>query len=220
MIFFHIVLKETHIYKGDGHLRVMKAVIEHLEPKMYEWCILEYSHISLRLGKENVIFTNVRKEDHHLIQEIGTVYEESIHDLAKKEGSEFSRLCLLDPKAEDDLIPLDINNFTHFVFGGILGDHPMKGRTEKHFSTLKAEKRRLGDKQMSTDTAVIVCHKILDENQFFLNLEFQDGIEIQLDEGYSQVFPYRYLIEEGKLVFTPGLIELLEKEDVDDFGNE
>ncbi|MBI4148313.1 hypothetical protein HY490_03415, partial [Candidatus Woesearchaeota archaeon] len=33
-------------------------VIEHLEPKVFQWCVLEYRHISQIVGKENLWFTN------------------------------------------------------------------------------------------------------------------------------------------------------------------
>ncbi|HLC84878.1 MAG TPA: SAM-dependent methyltransferase [Candidatus Nanoarchaeia archaeon] len=186
----------------------MKAIIEHLEPELYEWCLLEYAHISFRLGKENIVFTNVPKKDHAKLSHLGNVEEKSVLALAQSLGS----LCVLDPKEKQCLSPSDKGTFDFFVFGGILGDHPMKGRTEKHFAPLKALRRSLGNVQMSTDTAAIVCHKIIDGALPFSKLEFQDGIEIPLEEGFSNVFPYRYLLEDGKIVLTPGLIELLKKE--------
>lgn len=178
---------------------------------MFEWCILEYAHISLRVGPKNLIFTNVPVEDHDKIKGLGTVLEKSI--LALQETEEYANLCLLDPKGEKGLSPDDAEVFDIFVLGGILGDHPMKGRTEKHFKPLKGERRSMGDKQMSTDTAVIVAHKVLVEKIPFEDLEFQDGIEIPLEEDMSNVFPYRYLIEDGKIVLTPGLIQHLKEND-------
>ena len=35
----------------------MKFIIEHLEDEVWEWCILEYRHMSEFVGKENLIFT-------------------------------------------------------------------------------------------------------------------------------------------------------------------
>ncbi len=186
----------------------MKAIIEHLEPEVYEWCLLEYAHISLRLGKDSITFTNVPMKDHAKLAHLGKVEEKSVLALAQSLG----RLCVLDPKEKQCLSPADKGTFDYFVFGGILGDHPMKGRTEKHFAPLKALRRSLGDLQMSTDTAAIVCHTIIDDAIPFDKLEFQDGIEVPLEEGFSNVFPYRYLLEDGRIVLTPGLIELLKKE--------
>src|SRR3989344_3510320 len=40
----------------------MKYIIEHLEEKVYPWCLLEYTHISTIVGKDNLIFTNIAKK--------------------------------------------------------------------------------------------------------------------------------------------------------------
>ena len=37
-------------------------VIEHLEPKLWEWCEIEYESISKIVGKENLWFTNIKNE--------------------------------------------------------------------------------------------------------------------------------------------------------------
>ena len=41
----------------------MIYIIEHLEPKLWEWCILEYEHISQTVGKDNLWFTNIRDKE-------------------------------------------------------------------------------------------------------------------------------------------------------------
>ena len=41
----------------------MKFIIEHLEKKLFEWCLIEYEHISKIVGKNNLIITNVKKSD-------------------------------------------------------------------------------------------------------------------------------------------------------------
>ncbi len=40
----------------------MKFIIEHLEPELYPWCLIEYKHISKIVGKNNLIYTNINKE--------------------------------------------------------------------------------------------------------------------------------------------------------------
>ncbi|PIY60292.1 hypothetical protein COY95_02530 [Candidatus Woesearchaeota archaeon CG_4_10_14_0_8_um_filter_47_5] len=37
----------------------MKFIIEHMEPELYPWCLLEYRHISQIVGKGQVVFTKV-----------------------------------------------------------------------------------------------------------------------------------------------------------------
>lgn len=191
-------------------LNNMKTIIEHLEEELYSWCVLEYTHISKIVGKENLIITNIKQQDVDKIKHLAQIETKSIKELKRENMT----ICILDPFAKKKLIPEDSSKFTHFLFGGILGDHPMKKRTEKELTNFlkEYEARNIGDKQMSTDTAVLVCHKILDQKIPFNKLEFQDGIEIELEPGYSNQFPFRYLKENGKIVFTPGLKEFLKKQ--------
>jgi len=184
----------------------MKAIIEHLEPEVYPWCLLEYKHISQIVGKENLIFTNVPKKDHSKLLGFGACEEKPFSEL------EFSNVCLLDPKADELLKPAD-KKFDYYLFGGILGNYPPEGRTKKAFGKFKGEQRHIGDKQMSTDTAVNVTHKIVDLGIPFDKLEFVDEPEIVLEEGYSNILPYRYLSEKGKPVLPEGLFDYLLNEE-------
>ena len=63
----------------------MKFIIEHLEPKLYEWCLIEYEHISKLVDKDNLIFTNIKKQkDVKKLQKYGAVYEKSVSELKPK----------------------------------------------------------------------------------------------------------------------------------------
>ncbi len=130
----------------------MIYVIEHLEPFLSKWVCLEYRHISSIAGKRNVIFTNIKREsDAVRLRPFGGVIPQSVVELKLK------RACVLDPAAKKALNPKDAERFSYLVFGGILGDAPMKGRTGKALtSKLHFPSRNLGKKQMSTDTAVTV----------------------------------------------------------------
>ena len=187
-----------------------KIIIEHLDPEVFKWCFLEYRHISKVIGKENVLFTNVKK-DAEKLDSLGSVKDKSIKEIYKED--KFSKMCILDPKAEKMLSPDD--EFDSFLFGGVLGNHPMDGRTEKELSSHfpDCEKRNLGSEQMSTDTAVLVTKKIVIDKIPFNKLEFQDEIEIELDDGFSNILPFRYLVENGKPVLPEGLIDYLKNED-------
>jgi len=37
-------------------------IIEHLEPKLFPWCMIEYKHISKTVGKSNLWFTNIKQK--------------------------------------------------------------------------------------------------------------------------------------------------------------
>lgn len=186
----------------------MKFIIEHLDPNVFPWSLLEYTNISNVVGKENLIFTNVKK-DKSKLEPLGETHKQSAKELNLKQET----VCILDPFAEKELQPSD--KFDYFLFGGVLGNDPMDGRTKDQISNNfpKAQKRRLGDKQMSTDTAVKVTHTILKEKIPFKDLIFADDLEIVFSQGYSQILPYRYLIENDKVLLTPGLIQLLKEED-------
>lgn len=179
----------------------MKYIIEHLEPEVYDWCLIEYKHISEIVGKENLIFTNVGKGMDRL-KALGEVKKESVAEMDLKNA------CILDPEADVTLNPTD-KSFDYLIFGGILGDYPPRKRTKVELSSkLDFEKRNLGKEQMSTDTAVYVAKKIIDGKKLS-QLKFKDGIEIDIAEGESIDLPYRYVVEDGKVVLPNGFAEFL-----------
>ena len=179
-------------------------IIEHLEPQLWPWAVLEYRHISSFIGYQNLWFTNVKKAAQKL-KTLGTVKQESVIQLG------LTRVCVLDPKAKKTLTPKDKDLFDYFVFGGILGDYPPKARTGELTKKLKCEIRNLGKEQMSTDTAVNVAKKILDGTPFE-KLTFKDKIELDIAPGESVELPYRYLVEKGKVRITPGLKKFLKEQ--------
>jgi len=182
----------------------MKYIIEHLEPRLYKWCILEYKHISEIVRKNNLIFTNIKSGSDKL-KGLGKIYRESIKELDLK------RVCILDPFAEKILSFKDKEKFDYLVFGGILGDFPMKKRTKKELSDkMNVEKRNLGKKQMSTDTAVYVAKGII-EGKKLEDFKFQDEIEVEIKEGESVILPFRYVVEKGKPILPKGFVEFLKK---------
>lgn len=188
----------------------MKYIIEHFEPELYEWCVIEYTHISEIVGKEYLFFTCFRKpKDMQMLQKLGKVFSESVAEL------NFKGLCLLDSDASKTLNPEDAKKFEYFLFGGILGDNPPRERTKEMIMKLKGkglkfELRNLGKKQMPTDTAVYVAKKIL-EGSRLENIKFIDGIEIEIDENESVMLPYRYAVENSTPVISSKLIDYLKK---------
>ena len=190
----------------------MKFIIEHLEPELYDWCLIEYEHISKIVGKENLIFTNINsKKDELKLKKYGAVYSEGVSELG------FKKICVLSQYSEKTLKTADKNNFEYFVFGGILGDNPAKKRTiemEKKLEKkgLNFEARNLGKKQMPTDTAVYVAKKILDGKK--LNeLKFVDELEIEINENESVNLNFRFVVDDNKLVINEKLIEYLRGRD-------
>ncbi|MBS3152182.1 hypothetical protein J4230_02110 [Candidatus Woesearchaeota archaeon] len=186
----------------------MKFVIEHLTEKLYDWCLIEYRHISRIVGKKNLIFTNVKNPaDIKKLKNLGEVKRESALKLNLKNA------CLLDPKAKDTLKVNEAKNFDYFIFGGILGDFPEQGRTNKYLTSKlrSVEVRNLTEKQMSTDTAVLVT-KIISKGTGLNDIKFIDNPSIVLKKGRLQEeanLPYRYVSENGKPIISKELLMYL-----------
>jgi ribosome biogenesis SPOUT family RNA methylase Rps3 len=180
----------------------MKFIIEHLEDEVWDWCVLEYKHMSSIVGKDNLIFTNVPQKEAHKLEKFGTVHTESVRSLKLN----LAKCCLMEMVTDKVLVSSDKNKFDYFIFGGILGDHPPQGRTKVLHDL--CEMRSLGREQMSTDTAVLVTHMILDGKKLS-DIEFKDTIELELKDGEDIQLPYRYVIQNGKPVLPPGLFEML-----------
>jgi len=189
----------------------MKFIIEHLDPEMWNWSKTEYGHIASFAGKENCIFTNVHVGEDK-IAAYGEVTSESIKQLVKEDSrfSDMKKICILDPKAEKVLCPKD--NFDYLILGGVLGNHPMDGRTEEALSSqIPCERRHLGDVQMSTNTAAYVTWKIINGTPFE-QITFQDDLIIEMGDGEEIILPYRFVVEDGELVLPENYIEMVKKE--------
>ncbi len=179
----------------------MRYVIEHLEPRLFRWCMLEYVHISDIAGRANVIFTNIREKDATKLESYGTVSTGRVKELGLKNA------CVLDPFAKKTLSSDD--HFDYLVLGGILGDEPMQKRTGAELD-IDAERRNLGKAQFSTDTAVYVAEHIKHGGKMS-ELEFQDDIEIDIRDGESVILPFRYVVKEGSPILPDGLVDFLKK---------
>ena len=183
----------------------MLYILEHLEPKLYQWCYLEYQHISKIVGKENLFFTNIKTSSQRKkLQALGKVEPKSIQKLS------FQKACVLDPYAPQTLTPTDKNIFTTFIFGGILGDYPMQARTKKELtSKLPYPARNIGKEQMPTDNAFYVVKEIVEHNKTMQDLHFQDQLLIPIKEGEEIIMPFRYVLVNGKPLLSPALLHHL-----------
>ena len=188
----------------------MKFIIEHLEPELYEWCLIEYENISKIVGEANLIFTNLRnKTDINKLKKYGEVYQKNISDL------NFDKICVLSQYSEKTLETEDIGKFRYFVFGGILGDNPAQKRTNAINENLKKSKkifetRNLGTKQMPTDVAVYVAKRIIDGEKLS-DLKFVDELEIEINDNESVNLNFRYVVDDNKVIISEKLVEYLRK---------
>ena len=194
----------------------MKFVIEHLEPELFEWCLIEYEHISEIVGKGNLIFANIKnKSDNSKLKKFGVVFGERFSELNDKLNFSKNKICVLSQYGAKTLQTNDKNKSEYFIFGGILGDKPAKRRTEDIINELKEnkiefEERNLGSVQMPTDNAVYASKKILDGAKLN-DLKFADEVEIQINENESVSLPFRYIIDNNKLVISEKLVDHLRK---------
>ncbi|MEM3374693.1 MAG: SAM-dependent methyltransferase [Candidatus Woesearchaeota archaeon] len=180
-----------------------KIIIEHLDKRLWKWSLLEYIHASQLIGKENIIFTNIKTDKaSEKLKDYGTIYKEKIEKL------NFKNACVLDPFAKQTLTPND--KFDYLIIGGILGDYPPQKRTKKELTNkLNYPSRNLGKVQMSTNTAAYVAWKII-HGLPIEKMKFKK-LKIKIGKYQEVILPYRYLIENGKFVIPEGYIELAKK---------
>lgn len=186
-------------------------VIEHLEPEVGKWLYIEYLHASEIVGKNRLIFTNVRKpEDAKILSKLGRVKKESFAEIFPPE-----KIIILDPKASRRLEPEDFRDKEAIIIGGILGDHPPKGRTKKLVTAKcpNAAVRSLGKDQFSIDGAVYVA-KLVSEGKRLEEIPVMKGLTIKLNE-YAEIFlPYAYPLKNNEPVIHKSLIEYLRSEEI------
>jgi ribosome biogenesis SPOUT family RNA methylase Rps3 len=187
-------------------------VIEHLEPEIGKWLLYEYEHTSEIVGKNRLMFTNVKKEEwRRLLSRLGTVEEKSAAEVFNQE-----KVIILDPKAELPLTPEDFAGKEAVIVGGILGDHPPKGRTRK-FLTRRFEKtatvRNLGKGQFSIDGAVYVA-KLVSEGTPLTAIPVQKGLSLKLNYHGEVYLPYVYPMWNGKPLISQKLVAYLTSDEI------
>ena len=181
-------------------------VIEHLEPALSEWLMLEYRH-SVKIWKDETVFTNVSdKKTAEELKPLGKTEKQKANTAFSKKNC-----IILDPQAKKPLISGDFVNLDAIIVGGILGYEKPQGRTKELLSEKSHfEIRHLGDIQLTIDSAVFVTKAI------FLGLDLKDveitnEIEIIHDPVHSTILPFGYPILDNKPVITPGLVEYLSR---------
>ncbi|ODV66967.1 DUF431-domain-containing protein [Hyphopichia burtonii NRRL Y-1933] len=193
----------------------MKYIIEHMEEGFSEWVILEYTQIIKEVGKENLVLTSLpanttEKDIPERLISLGLQW-------TTKECVEIdnrldkSKVCLLDPAAETDLVPEDASKYEYFVFGGILGSHPRIDRTGILRKKYGFAGKRLGSLQMTTDTAIRTTQKIVQDQIKFEDIKFIDYPEIKYNKYESTEMPFRYVLDkEGTPILPEGMLKLIE----------
>ncbi|KAG2128279.1 SAM-dependent RNA methyltransferase [Suillus clintonianus] len=205
-------------------------VIEHMEedestPKsLPPWVELEYAHMMMLAGiNGRVEFTHLsHNSSSSLDARLAStnqpaasykVHTQSVMELLAQKNIPITRVCLLDPKAQTVLAPEDGKIFDHFLFGGILGDDPPRDRTSE-LRQLGFPSRHLGQMQMTTDTALGVTKRVVDDKVQLNAIPYVDFPTIVFNAKESVEMPFRYIVNGKEPILPPGMRELLH-EDLD-----
>lgn len=180
-------------------------IIEHLESKVWPWCLIEYENISRIVGKNNLWFTNIKRKNRAL-EKIGSVFKESIAKMNPKNA------CILDPEASRLLEPKEAKQFDYFIFGGILGDYPPRKRTTPELTSKikNTASRNIGKNQFSTDNAVFVTKEIV-SGVPLSKMKFIDTLAIKINDIESIDLPYCYPLIKGKPQISQKLVKFLKR---------
>jgi ribosome biogenesis SPOUT family RNA methylase Rps3 len=179
-------------------------IIEHCEPSLSEWLLLEYKHVA-KLWDGDLIFTRVSEnKTARALQKLGAVKKEKAKDIYQNK-----KCIVLDPQAKKPLTPNDCSRCDAIIIGGLLGYEEPKGRTKKLISDKSGyETRHLGKLQLSIDGAVFVT-KAISLGLNLKDIEIAREIEIIHDSVHSTILPFGYPIIENKPIITPGLVKYL-----------
>lgn len=179
-------------------------IIEHCEPNLSEWLILEYKH-SVKIWGKNTIFTNVKdKKTNNILKTISKTEKKNAKELLKNK-----KCIILDPQSKKTLKTNDFTNLDAIIIGGILGYKKPRGRTKKLISDkYRFQTRNIGKIQLTIDGAAFVAKKIARGNSL-KELEIAYELEIIHDPIHSTILPFGYPIFNNKPVITPGLVEYI-----------
>lgn len=115
-------------------------IVEHLDPEIEAWQLLEYNTIAVECaqtdsqlyvtGVPQTLYDNLPKDI------MFKVTRQGIEEMVAQKYIPREKVCLLDPKGDQELSPQDGEQFGLYLFGGILGDEPPRGRTLSLFLML------------------------------------------------------------------------------------
>lgn len=173
---------------------------------------VQFTHLSANagssLGSKLSWFSGERKEEKLASYAVHSV---SILELLRQKNVPLSKVCLLDPKADKALQPGDKDEFGWYLFGGILGDDPPRDRTSE-LRRLGFPSRHLGPVQMTTDTALAVTKRVVDDGVPLDEIPYVDFPTIRFNARESVEMPFRYIREGSKPVLPPGMRDLLHED--------
>ncbi len=189
-------------------------VIEHLEEGLSNWLALEYENAA-RIARGRLAITRCVGRVRDLAKRLGVAcYEESVVELEGFLYSRCDRLVILDPRAGKLFEPEEARSVDAVAVGGILGDHPPRGRTRTLLTSRKpcALARSLGPHQFAIDGAVYMALQVIggrrvEEVPVTVGLRF--SIRDPYGFEYEVELPYAYPLIGSRPLYHPKLPELL-----------
>jgi len=181
-------------------------VIEHCEDELSPWLILEYRHASKIYGRDKLMFTRVPRRYHRLLSKYGEVREESVVELVSSGSINPSAVIVLDPRAAETLDYKHLLETKYVVVGGILGDHPPRGRTWLYITSRMPSGVRafnIGERQYSIDGAVYYVDYLW-RNKGLEGYRYVDGVVVESEHGEIYL-PFRYPVVNNKPLLAEGL---------------
>ncbi|RUS15763.1 SAM-dependent RNA methyltransferase [Endogone sp. FLAS-F59071] len=199
-------------------------IVEHMEDALHDWCVLEYQHMLTIVGPECLYFSSLTPAAFSALPDSLRLAHCHAEDVLQLPGVQMGDVCLLDPAAGTELAPEDGERFRWFLFGGILGDDPPRDRTGE-LRKLGFTTRHLGPVQMTTDTALSVTRRVVEDKVSLFSIPYIDHPEIKFTRKESVIMPFRYVATMAVVtgadgtektvrrpVMPPGMIELLKKD--------
>lgn len=189
-------------------------VIEHLEDGISRWMLEEYREAASVAGASGygVVVANLgRPELAALVGRLG------VEALLESGVGEYNRVeaIVLDPQAPRPLEPWEVEASCCLVVGGIMGDHPPRGRTRLvSWRYTNAARRNLGPHQLSIDGAVKVALEVARGRRLGeIPLVVSPRVEVETPLGRVEVeLPYAYpALGDGRPWIAPGVLRLLER---------
>ncbi|KAF3385316.1 Protein arginine N-methyltransferase SFM1 [Penicillium rolfsii] len=190
-------------------------VVEHLDPELGPWSALEYAAIARESHANGARFllSSVPAEL-QMPAELAATKGLEVEQRGVEEifADRKDKVCLLDPSAKTELSPEDGDVFEVFLFGGIL-DRTSELRKKGYIG------RRLGPKQMTTDTAVRVTRMVVHERGTWLmnapphivpleKISYVDYPEILINEHERTEMPFRYVVDANGEPIMPDVSQI------------
>ena len=194
----------------------MEVVVEHLEECLSPWLVSEYSYV-VKLFGDRVLFTNVKQpESRRVLASLGArVTESSVVELVST--GRLRRPVVLDPRAPEALRPEELVGADSAVIGGIMGDHPPRGRTYREITSkllpMGAVARNLGKHQLTIAGAAHVLKRV-EEGARLESLDIRFGLSFSITLGSYELtieLPYAFPYEGGRPVLPEGYLEVVAK---------